>query len=90
TSGGWQNSIQPIGKSEGFRDVSVQGTVSGEAELHVNISGEVRPTSYLEGIIQRAEAVGRVNLNGQLGTSMQGPGDNGTKPAAANALTGTK
>jgi hypothetical protein len=87
---GWQESIQPIGKSEGFKDVSVQGTVSGEAELHVNISGEVRPTSYLEGIIQRAEAVGRVNLNGQLGTSMQGPGDNGTKPAAANALTGTK
>lgn len=87
---GWQDSIQPIGKSEGFKDVSVQGTVSGEAELHVNISGEVRPTSYLEGIIQRAEAVGRVNLNGQLGTSMQGPGDNSTKPAAANALKGTK
>ena len=97
-SKGWQDSIVLGGvrPSQGFGDpartstqVEVSGTVSGEAELHVNVQGEMRPSTYLEGIIQRAEAVSTVNLNGKLGTSMQGPGDNGTKPSQS-ALTGTK
>lgn len=93
TSRGWQDSVilgTGAPASRGFGDpgkTQVEGTVNGEAELHVNISGDVRPTPYLEGIIRRAESAASISLNGHLGTSMQGPGDNGTKPQASNALT---
>jgi len=97
-SRGWQDSIV-LGNSkasQGFGDpgknstqVEVQGTVSGDAEIHLNVQGELRPTPYFTAMIQRAEAVANMGINGRLGTSMQGPGDNNTK-AAAGALTGTQ
>lgn len=92
-SKGWQDSVilgTGAPASRGFGDpgkTQVEGVVNGAADLHVNITGEVRPTSYLEGIIRRAETATSITLNGHLGTSMQGPGDNGTKPQASNALT---
>jgi Phage-related minor tail protein len=89
TSGGWQDSAFALKSSQGFKEVAVTGTVSGAAELAINVQGEVRPTPYLEGIIHRAETAANVTLKGSLGTSMEGPGDNGTK-ASQSALTGTK
>jgi hypothetical protein len=86
-SRGWQDSVvlgTGAPASRGFGDpgkTQVEGVVNGEAELHVNIVGEVRPTAYLEGVIRRAESVANMSLHGNLGTSMQGPGDNSTKPA---------
>ncbi|WP_407194297.1 phage tail tape measure protein [Bradyrhizobium sp. STM 3566] len=77
---GWQDSIRAVGQSSGFKDVAVTGTVSGEAELHQSLQIEVKPTAYFESLVKRMEAVANMHLNGQLGTGLQGPGDNSVKP----------
>lgn len=77
---GWHDSIRAVGQSSGFKDVAVTGTVTGEAELHNNIQIEVKPTAYFESLVKRMEAVANMHLNGQLGTTLQGPGDNSVKP----------
>ncbi|MEY9184554.1 phage tail tape measure protein [Bradyrhizobium sp. USDA 313] len=85
-SQGWQDSIiagstRPSQGGDGKVSTSteVHGTVSGEAEMHQNITVTVEPSAYLQAVVARAEAASRVQLNGQLGTSMQGPGDNSVK-----------
>lgn len=83
-SRGWQDSAFSLKPSQGLNGANITGTVNGAAELHINLQGEVRPTAYLEGIIHRAESAANISLNGRLGTSMQGPGDNATKPTAPN------
>jgi TP901 family phage tail tape measure protein len=83
---GWGDSIRNVAASNGFKDVAVNGTVTGSAELHNMIQVEVKPTTYFDGLVQRAESVAHMSLNGNLGTSMQGPGGNNTKPAQPAAL----
>lgn len=73
-------------KSGGFADVNVSGTVHGEAEIHQNITITVEPSEYLKSIVRQATAASSINLNGQLGTGLQGPGDNSVKPSNAAPL----
>ena len=97
SSAGWHDSVvlgQPVA-SKGFGDgsktstqVDVQGSVSGSAELHNMIAVEIKPSTYFEGLVKRAESVANVSLNGQLGTGMQGPGDKSVKPSGAAPAQG--
>jgi hypothetical protein len=100
-SNGWQDSARTTwtppkdsddkkwGDGTTSKLVEVQGTVQGSAEVHQNLVIELRPSQYLENIVKRAESVANMSLSGRLGTSMQGPGDNGTK-SSQGALTGTQ
>ncbi|MCA1510209.1 hypothetical protein [Bradyrhizobium sp. NBAIM01] len=69
-----------VGWRPGVNVLPVQGSVSGEAEMHQNITVAVEPSAYLQAVVARAEAASRVQLDGQLGTSMHGPGNNSVKP----------
>ncbi|MBB4264366.1 HNH endonuclease [Bradyrhizobium sp. CIR3A] len=90
-SQGWQDSIiagstrpsQGWGDGKVSTSTEVHGTMEGPAEMHQNITVTVEPSAYLQAAVARAEAASRIQLNGQLGTSMQGPGDNAVKSLQA-------
>nr|WP_249782232.1 MULTISPECIES: PD-(D/E)XK nuclease family protein [unclassified Bradyrhizobium] len=71
--------IEQAGLVFGGRIDRLDIRASGEAEMHQNITVTVEPSAYLQAVVARAEAASRVQLNGQLGTGMQGPGDNSVK-----------
>jgi hypothetical protein len=82
TSGGWQDSV----KAGPAKDVTVTGTVQGQAELFNNMTINVQPSAYFEALVKKAESNAMITLHGDLGKSMSGPGDNSVKPAQGSLV----